>query len=71
MDQKQKNVWVNVKLKEKACRDDVDIGEWILLSVVEKSGLITWRVAKWIKMRDEHGRLINKLAQGLNIDLNL
>lgn len=56
MDQRCTSVWLNAKLKEKACRDDVDIDKWIWvegLSVFEKSGLITWRVSKKIKIRDD------------------
>ena len=64
-DQKCTSVWVNTKLKEKACRDDVHIDNWIWvegLSIVKMSGLIAWRFFKRIKIIDENGRIISELA---------
>ena len=53
---------VSVKIKEKSCSYDVVINKWIRegLSVDEKSGLISWRVSKKIKIRDVNGRLISE-----------
>ena len=56
-------MWVDAKIIDKSCKYDVVIDKYIKeegLSVDEKSGLISWRVSKKIKIRDVNGMLIRK-----------
>lgn len=66
-------VRVNAKLKEIACIYVVDIDKWIWidgLSFSEMRRLITWRVSKWIKNRDDNEKLISESTHELNSDMN-